>query len=148
VRGWHCWRCASSLAVRLRGWVGASTYVHTPPLTPSLPPTAHTTTNTRHFYQPENQEDVEAIVAECAAAQRRLRVVGSGLSPNGVGFSDQGMMSMALLDRVLWVDPESQQVQCFWCVCVCVVCVVSSCARALAVLRECAAWWSEVARVE
>lgn len=64
----------------------------------------------RNFYQPENQEDVEAIVADCAAHKRRLRVVGSGLSPNGVGFSEEGMMSMALLDKVLWVDPDSQLV--------------------------------------
>jgi L-galactono-1,4-lactone dehydrogenase len=64
----------------------------------------------RNFYQPENQEDVEAIVADCAAHKRRLRVVGSGLSPNGVGFSEEGMMSMALLDKVLWVDPEQQLV--------------------------------------
>ena len=64
----------------------------------------------RHFYQPENQEDVEAIVADCAANKRRLRVMGSGLSPNGVGFSDEGMLSMALLDRVLWVDPNTQLV--------------------------------------
>lgn len=69
-----------------------------------------TTQSTRHFYQPENQDDVEAIVAQCAAAKRRLRVVGSGLSPNGVGFSEEGMMSMALLDKVLWIDPESMQV--------------------------------------
>jgi FAD/FMN-containing dehydrogenase len=67
-------------------------------------------TSRRHFYQPENQDDVEAIVADCAANKRRLRVVGSGLSPNGVGFSDEGMISMALLDKVLWVDPESQLV--------------------------------------
>lgn len=37
-------------------------------------------------------------------------MLGSGLSPNGVGFSDEGMMSMALLDGVLWVDPNSMQV--------------------------------------
>lgn len=64
------------------------------------------------YYQPENQDDVVAIVADCARAKRRLRVLGSGLSPNGVGFSDQGMMSMALLDRVLWVDPDSMRVSC------------------------------------
>lgn len=62
------------------------------------------------YYQPENQDDVEAIVADCAANKRRLRVLGSGLSPNGVGFSDEGMMSMALLDGIQWVDTESMQV--------------------------------------
>lgn len=79
-------------------------------LLPSPCPHTHAPHPTRHFYQPENQEDVEAIVADCAANKRRLRVVGSGLSPNGVGFSGEGMMSMALLDKVLWVDPDSQLV--------------------------------------
>lgn len=69
------------------------------------------TAQPRFYYQPENQDDVVAIVADCARAKRRLRVLGSGLSPNGVGFSDQGMMSMALLDRVLWVDPDSMRVR-------------------------------------
>jgi hypothetical protein len=41
-------------------------------------------------------------------------VVGSGLSPNGVGFSGEGMLSMALLDKVLWVDPDSQLVSECW----------------------------------
>jgi hypothetical protein len=67
----------------------------------------------RFYYQPENQDDVVAIVADCARAKRRLRVLGSGLSPNGVGFSEEGMMSMALLDRVLWVDPDSMRVSCY-----------------------------------
>eukprot|EP00879_Flechtneria_rotunda_P029033 GHRR01031288.1.p1 GENE.GHRR01031288.1~~GHRR01031288.1.p1 ORF type:complete len:573 (+),score=173.49 GHRR01031288.1:1186-2904(+) len=65
----------------------------------------------KRYYQPENQEDVEAIVADCAATKRKLRVVGSGLSPNGVGFSDEGMMSMALLDKILWINPDTQQVR-------------------------------------
>lgn len=64
---------------------------------------------------------MEAIVAGCAAHKRRLRVVGSGLSPNGVGFSEEGMMSMALLDKVLWADPDSQLVSPG---AVCVACMV------------------------
>jgi hypothetical protein len=69
----------------------------------------------RFYYQPENQDDVVAIVADCARAKRRLRVLGSGLSPNGVGFSEDGMMSMALLDRVVWVDPDFMRVRCCGC---------------------------------
>jgi hypothetical protein len=62
---------------------------------------------------------VEAIVADCHAANRRLRVVGSALSPNGIGFSQEGMMSMALLDKVVRVDAAAKQVGvrgCLWCV--------------------------------
>jgi hypothetical protein len=30
-------------------------------------------------------------------------------------FSEEGMMSMALLDRVVWVDPDSVRVRCCGC---------------------------------
>ena len=33
----------------------------------------------------------------------KLRVMGSGLSPNGLPFSEEGVLSLALLDK--W-DPE------------------------------------------
>lgn len=49
-------------------------------------------------------------MADCHAAKRRLRVVGSALSPNGIGFSQEGMMSMALLDKVVRVDAAAKQV--------------------------------------
>lgn len=39
-----------------------------------------------------------------------MRVVGSGLSPNGMAFSSKGMLSTALLDKVISVDLEKQQV--------------------------------------
>ena len=45
-----------------------------------------------------------------AFAGEKLRCVGSALSPNGLAFSSEGMLSLALLDRVLDVDEKSQQV--------------------------------------
>ena len=36
--------------------------------------------------------------------------MGSALSPNGIAFSDQAMLSLALLDKVLHIDPEKKQV--------------------------------------
>ncbi|KAI8472331.1 MAG: hypothetical protein J3K34DRAFT_212053 [Monoraphidium minutum] len=65
----------------------------------------------RAYYAPESEEDVRAILADCHARGKRLRVVGSALSPNGAGFSDEGMMSMALLDKILWVDEGTGQVR-------------------------------------
>ena len=41
---------------------------------------------------------------------QRIRVVGSGLSPNGMAFCPQGMLSTALLDKVISVDTDKQQV--------------------------------------
>ena len=40
----------------------------------------------------------------------RVRVVGSGISPNGSAFSKDCMISMALMDKVLEVDAEKLQV--------------------------------------
>jgi len=45
----------------------------------------------------------------CFAGQK-IRVVGSGLSPNGMAFSSQGMLSTVLLDDIISVDKEKQQV--------------------------------------
>ena len=41
----------------------------------------------------------------------RLRVVGSAISPNGLGFASDCMISMAHLDRVLNVDADKMQVR-------------------------------------
>lgn len=43
-------------------------------------------------------------------AGQRIRIVGSGLSPNGMAFSSEGMLSTALLDDIIAVDTEKQQV--------------------------------------
>lgn len=48
------------------------------------------------------------IVMKCAG--QRIRVVGSGLSPNGMAFCPEGMLSTALLDRVISVDKDKEQV--------------------------------------
>jgi FAD/FMN-containing dehydrogenase len=45
----------------------------------------------------------------CFAGQK-IRVVGSGLSPNGMAFSSKGMLSTVLLDDIISVDKEKQQV--------------------------------------
>lgn len=47
----------------------------------------------------------------CHSAGRKLRCVGSGLSPNGLGFNEEGMVSLALMDRILKVDEQKQQVR-------------------------------------
>jgi len=37
--------------------------------------------------------------------------VGSALSPNGLAFSQEGMLSLALLDGILHLDRDSKQVR-------------------------------------
>lgn len=69
----------------------------------------HSVTAKRYF-QPESHEEVQRLLEACDAAGQRVRVVGSAISPNGIGLSDQAMLNMAQCDRVLAVDAERQQV--------------------------------------
>lgn len=38
-----------------------------------------------------------------------LRVLGSGISPNALGFSDKCMISMAQMDKVIDIDVNTKQ---------------------------------------
>ena len=78
----------------------------------------HTVTNwsgthevtTKRFYQPTSLYELEQYVAKAHRNKTRLRVVGAGLSPNGIGLDEDGMVSLALMDRVLSVDARRKQV--------------------------------------
>lgn len=59
---------------------------------------------------PESQKEVENIVSKCHAQGNKLRVVGSALSPNGIAFSSQSMISMSLMDSILNIDSQKKQV--------------------------------------
>jgi len=65
----------------------------------------------QRFHQPESLPELEALVEGANTERRRLRTVGSALSPNGLSFCEDGMLSMALMDKVLWVDEASKQVR-------------------------------------
>ena len=62
------------------------------------------------FYQPESLAELQAVVAQAHAAGAKLRCVGSALSPNGLAFEERGMVSLALMDKVLRVDRERRRV--------------------------------------
>lgn len=77
------------------------------------------------FYVPESVEEVERLVREHHDRKQKIRCMGAGVSPNGLGFSgktsaaaasktsdqkDEAVMTMALLDRILHVDQEVCQV--------------------------------------
>ncbi|KAJ6756445.1 L-GULONOLACTONE OXIDASE [Salix purpurea] len=84
-----------------------------------LPEDLHTVSNwsgthevqTRNFYQPENIEQLEKLVKENNEKKARIRPVGSGLSPNGIGLARSGMVNLALMDKVLEVDKEKKRVR-------------------------------------
>lgn len=56
------------------------------------------------------------VAARCAVlcpmpAGQKLRCTGSGLSPNGISFCSEGMVSLALLDKVLEINREQRTVR-------------------------------------
>ena len=66
----------------------------------------------KDYRQPESEAELAAMVADAHKHGKKLRPVGSALSPNGLGLSADGMLSMALLDRVIRVDAEKARVTC------------------------------------
>ncbi|GMP97648.1 hypothetical protein CsSME_00045818 [Camellia sinensis var. sinensis] len=84
-----------------------------------LPDDLHTVSNwsgthevqTRVFLQPESIQELETIVRDANVQKQKIRPVGSGLSPNGIGLTRLGMVNLALLDRVLEVDKEKKTVR-------------------------------------
>lgn len=84
-----------------------------------LPEDLHTISNwsgthqveTRNFHQPESLEELEKVVKEAHDRKTRIRPVGSGLSPNGIGLSRAGMVNLALMDQILEVDQKKKTVK-------------------------------------
>eukprot|EP00316_Scyphosphaera_apsteinii_P004299 CAMPEP_0119314704 /NCGR_PEP_ID=MMETSP1333-20130426/33735_1 /TAXON_ID=418940 /ORGANISM="Scyphosphaera apsteinii, Strain RCC1455" /LENGTH=512 /DNA_ID=CAMNT_0007319875 /DNA_START=93 /DNA_END=1631 /DNA_ORIENTATION=- len=62
------------------------------------------------YFQPDSPDEIDRIVQTMHQAKQKLRVVGSALSPNGLGLSDDAMLNMALCDRIISVDKEQMQV--------------------------------------
>lgn len=49
---------------------------------------------------------MESIISEAHKLGKRVRVVGNALSPNGIGLSEDTMLSLGQCDRVLHVDEK------------------------------------------
>ncbi|KAJ7527041.1 hypothetical protein O6H91_16G033700 [Diphasiastrum complanatum] len=83
-----------------------------------LPQEEHTVTNwsgtheakTKNYLQPESLKELEAIVKDANKKKQKIRPVGSGLSPNGIGLSDDGMINLALMDKIVDIDKEENRV--------------------------------------
>lgn len=48
---------------------------------------------------------------EANEKKQKIRPVGSGLSPNGIGLARAGMVNLGLMDKVLEVDKEKKTVR-------------------------------------
>ncbi|KAG6488250.1 L-galactono-1,4-lactone dehydrogenase, mitochondrial-like [Zingiber officinale] len=84
-----------------------------------LPEDLHTVSNwsgthevhTRNFHQPETLAALENVVRDSHEKRHRIRPIGSGLSPNGIGLAKSGMVNLALMDKVLEVDQKAKRVR-------------------------------------
>ena len=53
---------------------------------------------------------VEDNISKAHSEGKRIRVVGNALSPNGIGLSEDTMLSLGQCDRVLHVDKRARTV--------------------------------------
>ena len=67
-------------------------------------------TQCERYVQPETTQQVKEAVEWAHVHRKRLRPVGSALSPNGAAFNEDGMISLGLLDEVLEVDKQNMTV--------------------------------------
>eukprot|EP01026_Neomeris_dumetosa_P031392 TRINITY_DN24904_c0_g1_i1.p1 TRINITY_DN24904_c0_g1~~TRINITY_DN24904_c0_g1_i1.p1 ORF type:complete len:658 (-),score=88.13 TRINITY_DN24904_c0_g1_i1:404-2377(-) len=92
-------------------------YAYTPPKD-AVPPRAESVSNwsgthattTKRYFEPDSEELVEELVYTANEGGQRIRPIGSALSPNAVGFSSDGMISLALLDKVIKIDETKKQI--------------------------------------
>ena len=66
--------------------------------------------NCARHVQPESVDALAKAVEWAHTHRRRLRPVGSALSPNGAAFNAEGMISLALLDELVRVDRHAMTV--------------------------------------
>lgn len=69
------------------------------------------------------QDDEVTVLLFLPCVGRKLRCVGSALSPNGLAFEEEGMVSLALMGEVLGVDPVRRQVVPDKFPCICPPCI-------------------------
>eukprot|EP00250_Pteridium_aquilinum_P001741 c11954_g1_i1 orf=517-2394(-) len=89
-----------------------------PPKPQVAPEEEHVVTNwsgthevkTNVYVQPESLQELEAAVSLANSHKQKLRPVGSGLSPNGIGLCDSGMVNLALMDKILDIDMDTKRV--------------------------------------
>jgi len=113
-------------------WIDSSdTTSNSQHATAAVPPyhsnQSHTPNETqRAYYAPESEEDVAAIVADCHKKGRKLRVVGSALSPNGASFSGERRVGWAArcAGCALFAVRCACALLCAVCCVLCAVCCV------------------------
>jgi FAD-linked oxidoreductase len=64
----------------------------------------------KHFYRPESEEEILAIVREASDAGKTVRTFGAGHSWSPLVLTDDTLINLDRLDRIVSVDDEHQRV--------------------------------------
>ena len=66
----------------------------------------------KRIIKPSNQQEVENLMNNLKS-QEKIRIIGSGLSPNGIGFCEKGetVVSLEKMDEIISIDKISSQVK-------------------------------------
>jgi len=69
----------------------------------------------KSYYEPESIQDLVDIVSEAYKKSDNenkihIRPIGSALSPNGIAFSSQGMVSLSNLDKILEINKDKLEI--------------------------------------
>ena len=96
------------LQIRVKSQPSPNTYSH--PIPPSQP-TQLSHQKPSLLSPPPIPQELESLIKAAHTQGQRLRPVGSAISPNGLGLSSDGMVTLANLDQVVHMDPLSQQVR-------------------------------------
>ena len=104
------WTAAALAALEVALWASSQAYAPD-----AEEQTVSNWSGTQHvdcarYAQPESIEALEKAVEWAHTYRRRIRPVGSALSPNGAAFNPEGMLSLAMLDDVVRVDPSAMTV--------------------------------------
>jgi FAD/FMN-containing dehydrogenase len=62
------------------------------------------------YFLPENTDDVRAIIQKAAAENRKVRVVGAGHSWSAAAATDDFMVSLDKLNRMVQINKDTLQV--------------------------------------
>lgn len=64
----------------------------------------------RNFITPESEQEIVHLLKQAHESGTKIRCMGSGLSPNGLGFSNDVLISMENMNKVLELDVVNKTV--------------------------------------
>jgi len=63
-----------------------------------------------HYFTPNSPSEVENLVSYCHEHNISFRPMGSGISPNGLSFSNNAIMDMSSCNKILSIDKDKKQI--------------------------------------